>query len=204
MSDDQIFRLVLIAGFVFVFPFAFYFRIRSQGSGEKLDRSQEGLFIMVALRLLGITTMLGILAYAIQPEWMRWSQLPLPAWLRWCGAPIGLAAGSLIIWTFSTLGPNLTDTVVTRKEHTLVTGGPYRWVRHPFYVAFCLAVAANSLLTANWLLALTGSLAFALVVLRTGIEEQKLVERFGSEYTGYMERTNRFVPRFGGDRRAAG
>jgi protein-S-isoprenylcysteine O-methyltransferase Ste14 len=28
----------------------------------------------------------------------------------------------------------LTDTLVTRREHTLITHGPYRWVRHPFYV----------------------------------------------------------------------
>ena len=197
MSDEQAFRLILIAGFLFVFPFAFYFRIKSQSTGESLDRTQEGLFIMVFLRLFGIGSMLGLFAYAINPEWMRWSQLQLPAWLRLCGAPVGFAAGSLIIWTFRTLGPNLTDTVVTRKEHTLVTGGPYHWVRHPFYVAFFLAVAANSLLTANWFLALTGGLAFVLVVMRTSIEEQKLVERFGSDYSSYMERTNRFIPRFG-------
>ena len=46
---------------------------------------------------------------------------------------------------------NLTDTVVTRKEHTLVTSGPYRWVRHPFYSAFGLAVLANSVTAANFL-----------------------------------------------------
>lgn len=33
--------------------------------------------------------------------------------------------GGLLIWTLRTLGANLTDTVITRKEHTLVTSGPY-------------------------------------------------------------------------------
>lgn len=45
-------------------------------------------------------------------------------------------------WTFIVLGPNLTDTVVTRKVHGLVTTGPSRWVRHPFHVA-ALAVAGR-------------------------------------------------------------
>ena len=97
--------------------------------------------------------------------------------------------------TFRTLGKNLTDTVVTRTEHTLVTRGPYRWVRHPFYLATALAVVANSLVTANWFLALTGGISFGLLVLRTRIEEEKLIERFGEDYNEYMKRTGRFLPR---------
>ena len=52
-----------------------------------------------------------------------------------------------------------------------------------------------SLLTANWLLALLGVLAFSMMVIRTRIEEEKLIERFGDEYRSYMERTGRFLPR---------
>jgi len=126
---------------------------------------------------------------------MAWSSLPIPVWLGRLGVPIGVAAGSLIIWTFHTLGPNLTDTVVTRIQHSLVTSGPYGWVRHPFYVAFFVAMVGNSLITANWFIALTGSLAFILIVLRTDIEERKLIERFGEAYVAFIERTPRFWPR---------
>ena len=97
--------------------------------------------------------------------------------------------------TFRTLGKNLTDTVVTRAAHTLVTRSPYRWVQHPFYLATALAVVANSLVTASWFLALTGGLLFGLLVLRTRIEEEKLIERFGEDYNEYMNRTGRFLPR---------
>ncbi len=126
---------------------------------------------------------------------MAWSSLPLPLWLRWAGVGIGIPTGLLLIVTFRTLGRNLTDTVVTRSEHSLVTSGPYRWVRHPFYLATILAVTANSLVTANWFIALTGACAFGLLLLRTRIEEEKLIERFGQDYLNYMERTGRFFPR---------
>jgi protein-S-isoprenylcysteine O-methyltransferase Ste14 len=106
-------------------------------------------------------------------------------------------AGLLLTWTFRTLGPNLTDTVVTRRDATLVTTGPYRWVRHPFYVAFALAVVADSLATANWFLALTGGLLLLLLVIRTRKEEEKLVARFGDDYRRYMARTGRFFPAWG-------
>ena len=90
---------------------------------------------------------------------------------------------------------NLTDTVVTRREHTLITSGPYRRVRHPLYLAACLAVIADSLITANWFLALTGAAVFVLLVVRTGREEENLVKRFGDDYRRYMDSTSRFFPR---------
>jgi protein-S-isoprenylcysteine O-methyltransferase Ste14 len=85
--------------------------------------------------------------------------------------------------------------VVTRKEHFLVLTGPYRWVRHPFYVAFVLAMLANSLVTANWYVCATGVVVFLLLVMRTSKEEEKLIERFGDDYRQYIATTGRFWPR---------
>lgn len=183
MQNDNIFRFILILGSVVVFPIAIYHRLKSQASGERLNRRAEGIFILVTLRPIGVASVLGLFAYMINPAWMQWSSLPLPTWLRWMGVGLGVPAAVLIITVFRTLGTNLTDTVVTRLQHSLVTSGPYRWVRHPFYVSFALAVTANVLVTANWFLALTGLIAFSLIVIRTKTEEEKLIERFGDQYT---------------------
>ena len=121
--------------------------------------------------------------------------MPLPTEFRWVGVGIGVPAAVLLVWTFRSLGTNITDTVVTRKRHTLVTTGPYEFVRHPFYVASALAILANTLTTANWFIGLTGGLAITLLVIRSATEEAHLVRRFGLDYTAYMKRTGRFVPR---------
>ncbi len=195
MQNEDIFRLVLILGFVAVFPIAFYHRLKSHVSKEKLDRRAEGLFVLLTLRPIALVRMLGLVAWLINPGWMDWSSLRLPLWLRWFGVGLGVITAVLLIVVYRSLGTNLTDTVVTRARHTLVTTGPYRWVRHPFYVAYMLAVTADSIVTANWFLALTGLATIALFVIRTRTEELKLVERFGVEYRSYMERTGRFFPR---------
>jgi protein-S-isoprenylcysteine O-methyltransferase Ste14 len=195
MDDDQTFRIVLIIAGLTVLPVMAYFRLRSQATGEKLDRWQEGRFILFTLRPVGVAFMLGLLAYMIDPSWMAWSSVRLPAWLRWTGTGLAVAAAGLLIWTLRNLGPNLTDTVVTRREHTLVTTGPYRWVRHPFYDAVGLAILASSLIAANWFLLMTGGLAFILMIVRTTTEEKHLLARFGHAYRAYLERTGRFVPR---------
>ncbi len=193
MTDDLA-RIILLVGFAAVFPVGLYHRLRSR-TDERLDRRQEGWLILLSLRPLATASMAGLVAFLIEPNWMKWSSLDLPNWARWTGVGLGVAAGGLLIWTFHSLGHNLTDTVVTRRNATLVTHGPYRWVRHPFYLAFAMAVIANALVTANAFLGITGIGAFLAIVARTSIEERKLIDRFGHDYEEYMRHTGRFLPR---------
>ena len=156
---------------------------------------------MILLRLFGFSAWIGLLIYMVNPRWMAWSTLSLPFRLRWVGAGLGIIAVPLIYWMFSSLGKNVTDTVAISKEHSLVTHGPYRWVRHPMYSLSVLAFMGFSLLSANWFIGLTGILALTLMVVRTPIEEAKLIEEFGNEYREYMKCTGRFLPRLIGSRK---
>lgn len=194
MNDDQLFRLILLAGFFTFMPIGIYHRLKAR-TGEKLDRRQEGLFILITLRLAGFVAAASLIAYLVDPASMAWAAVPLPVGLRWTGVGLSLMAGLLIVWMFRTLGRNLTDTVVTRKQHTLVTTGPYRWVRHPLYSSAVLLILGNSLIAANWFFFVAGCLVFVLLAIRTRKEEDHLIARFGDGYRNYMQRTGRFVPR---------
>ena len=196
MPNDNPFRIAMLVGMSLLIPVLAYFRIRSQMTGERLDRRQEGWFILITLRLVALFGAIVMIAFLVDPALTRWSSLPLPTWLRWSGIAIGAAAGVWVIWTFSHLGKNLTDTVVTRREHTLIVSGPYRWIRHPFYIGVAGTVASASLATANWFVAVTGITVLALLIARTDREEAKLIERFGDDYRTYMARTGRFWPRW--------
>jgi len=190
-----VFRTLLTINALIVFPTLLYHRIQSQKTGEKLDRRQEGVFVLTTLRPIGLVLLLSLFAYMVDPDWMAWASVELPRWLRWTGVALCAMGTALITWTLRSLGKNLTGTVVTRREHTLVTRGPYRLVRHPFYVSATLFVLGNSLAAANWFFLATGSLVLAVLLVRTRTEEEKLVARFGNDYRSYMRRTGRFLPR---------
>lgn len=195
MDHDFALRAVAIVVLLLLFPFGIYHRLRSQSTGETLDRRQEGLFILATLRPLGAVYWLSVFAWMMNPRWMEWSSVSLPVSLRWAGVIALLTGAALLVWTFRTLGTNLTDTVVTRQTHTLVVNGPYRWIRHPLYSSAGLFIVAMSLIAANWFFFVAGVALLSILIARTRIEEQNLVARFGDSYQRYMERTGRFVPR---------
>jgi protein-S-isoprenylcysteine O-methyltransferase Ste14 len=78
----------------------------------------------------------------------------------------------------------------------IVTHGPYRWVRHPFYVAFTLLLAGAALATPQ--IAMLACLVAGVVALRlTAAREERriLASELGAEYERYRRRTGCFVPR---------
>ena len=195
MDLDATFRPVVIVALFTIIAIAVPFRIRSQATGESLDRRQEGLVTMITLRLAGLALWGSVIAFMISPASMAWSAMGLSAPARWTGLAMAAATALLLLWTLRSLGPNLTDTVVTRQSHTLVTSGPYQWVRHPFYVCMALFMISTALMMANWFVFAVGIIGFGILAARSRTEEEKLLERFGEPYRVYRDSTGRFIPR---------
>jgi protein-S-isoprenylcysteine O-methyltransferase Ste14 len=201
MMSETPFRIALAAIFLLTGSIAGYYRLRAAEAGETVSRAQEGYLFALVLRLAGLALGASTLAYLLSPGLVRWAALPLPAALRWGGGVVAALASGLMWWTLACLGRNLTDTVVTRAAATLATEGPYRWVRHPYYVAAALLMGSATLLSANGLIGATSLLVLALLAARTPKEERMLIERFGDDYRRYMERTGRYGLRWRGGAR---
>ncbi len=195
MTSEIPFRIALVVVILLTMSVTLYHRIQAGSSGEKISRKEEGYLFALVLRLAGLCLWIATFAYLITPASVQWATFPLLVWVRWIGVVLGLTCSLLMYWTLSSLGKNLTDTVVTRANAFLVTHGPYRWVRHPFYVTAALLMASVTLLTANWLIGLCSLIVLLLLAVRTPKEEQMLIERFGQEYRDYMAKTGRFIPR---------
>jgi protein-S-isoprenylcysteine O-methyltransferase Ste14 len=195
MADETPFRVALAVNIVLTISVTAYYRIQAAAAGGRVSHQEEGYFFAALLRVAGLAMGVATFVYLFFPASFAWALMPLPAWLRWLGCAVGLSGPLLMYWTLSNLGTNLTDTVVTRKGAFMVTRGPYRWVRHPFYVTTALILAAVTVLTANWLIGVAGLLVLLLLAIRTPKEERMLMERFGDQYRDYMAHTGKFWPR---------
>jgi protein-S-isoprenylcysteine O-methyltransferase Ste14 len=193
--NETLFRAMIAALFGTALCISAYYRRKADQVSGKVSWRDEGLPTIVALRVSGLTLWLSVMAYLVNPRWMRWSQLRLPPWVRWLGAALGVTTLPLLYWLFRSIGTNITPTVATRTAHTLITHGPYRWVRHPLYSVGTMFFVSLSLLAANWFIGLMSAVALVQLVLRLPKEEARLIARFGDQYRAYMQHTGRLVPR---------
>jgi protein-S-isoprenylcysteine O-methyltransferase Ste14 len=173
-----------------------YHRIRAAQSSERLDRSKEGWPILIGIRVAGLITFGSTAVWIWYPAWFAWATIPVPDWVRWIGVGGFFFGVAWLIWMFLSLGTNLTDTVVTRRDAYFVDHGPYRYVRNPMYSGILIVGVSLGLALGTWLIPLAAAAMFWILVIRTRREEAYLIERFGDQYRSYMSRVGRFFPRF--------
>jgi protein-S-isoprenylcysteine O-methyltransferase Ste14 len=108
--------------------------------------------------------------------------------LLWCG--IGLR-----FWSFRTLGRYFTFIVQTSGDQPVITGGPYRVIRHPSYAGLLLAVVGLGLVVGNWLSLVSLTIAVGCgLVFRIRVEERALLQNLGDDYRSYAATRKRLIP----------
>src|SRR5581483_11304086 len=106
----------------------------------------------------------------------------------WSGVlSVWLGVG-LAIWARFLLGSNWSGTVTIKKEHELVSRGPYSWVRHPIYTGIVLAMFGTLLAVGKVRGLLAFAILFASLVQKAWREESFLRAEFGQTYDAYRER----------------
>ncbi len=196
--NENIFRILAALILLTGMGISSYFRIKAdKETGEKISRKVDGSVMMNIIKFGGLILWLSPFVYLVNPQWMAWSKIGLPELLRWLGVGIGILCVLGIYWLFSSIGSGISPTSATRKEHTLSTSGPYRWVRHPLYTVGSMLFISFGMMADNWFIAALGILSFIAMAKRTPQEEANLIEKFGDEYREYMKRTGRFFPKLG-------
>lgn len=112
---------------------------------------------------------------------------------------LGTLVFAFSLWLFrrthADLGRNWSVTLEIKDNHNLITGGVYRYVRHPMYSAFFLWALAQLILIPNWVAGPAGFVGFGILyAFRIGREEQMMLDTFGDEYRAYSARTARLIP----------
>lgn len=196
MEIDQTFRWMMVAIFVMSAAISKYHRRRARMSGDSISRRDEGRVAMLLRAAVALPLLLSFLAYMINPRWMAWSELALPVWVRWVGVGVGIVCLPLLWSLFRSIGSNISETVLTKINHELISTGLFRWIRHPLYTVSMSLFVAYGLMASNWWLLLFTAIGLVtIVVLVIPKEEAELIAKFGDEYRDYQKRVGKLVPR---------
>lgn len=106
-----------------------------------------------------------------------------------------LLANLLRWWVIRTLAGYWNVEVMTSSRLGVVSSGPYRWVRHPNYVAVVAEIFALPMIHTAWITALVGTLA-DLEILRRRIRVEDGVLMADATYRVTMGAKPRFLPKF--------
>jgi hypothetical protein len=117
--------------------------------------------------------------------------------------PAGLAAGLALLvlgyagtlWSYAAMGQTWRIGIDTREKTTLVSHGPYRWVRHPIYALQMVMLAGAALLLPTAVSFAIFAIHFLCVLVKSGDEEKYLASVHGPAYREYQSRTGGLFPR---------
>jgi methyltransferase len=116
---------------------------------------------------------------------------PFPGAVGWVALALSFGAQALRWSAIHALGERWNTRIIVVPGGAPVTSGPYRFVRHPNYLAVVLEMACVPLVHGAWLTAIVFSTANALLLtVRIRAEEAAL----GSGWSDAFAGKNRFVP----------
>jgi len=162
--------------------------------GERLGARKKGeRWDTLIMSIVGISQLIRLVVAGLD-ERFRWTP-GFPSLLQSAGLGAGLFGYALVVWA-TAVNAHFSQIVriQAERDHTVATGGPYRWVRHPAYVGSIVHELAVPVLLDSWWALIPGVLNAALFVLRTALEDRTLKGRLAG-YSAYAQEVPyRLVP----------
>ena len=170
-----------------IFEFVMRIRQRRQASGPA---SADPTYLVLVACVVAAVTAAEVLG--------RRGQLPWPGGLVWpavAGVGLIVAGIGLRAWSIGTLGRFFQYQIDLQPGHRVVSGGPYRYLRHPAYSAVALVLAGIALACDDvWSLVAAAALGGIGLTVRIRAEERQLTQALGAEYERFAAGRKRLLP----------
>ena len=145
---------------------------------------------------ISIVMGMAIILLPISPllNWLGIGEICI-LWISILGLFFGIAGLITRYIAFTTLGRFFSRTLREAENHTLITTGVYKYIRHPGYLSDLLIFIGTAWAMSNLIPVITIPITFAAAyTYRIHIEEKMLIEIFGEQYREYRSTSKRLIP----------
>jgi len=160
--------------------------VRGKGSTER-DRGSR-----IVIRLALYATLIpAVVSPAVAPA----LRIPHHTLVVLAGVIVIWVGLAIRLWAVVTLGGSFRTTIEVDAGQSVVSRGPYRWIRHPSYTGLLLILVGVGIGIDNWLaVAVCFILPPIALLYRIRWEEAELIRVLGDSYRAYESRTKRVIP----------
>jgi protein-S-isoprenylcysteine O-methyltransferase Ste14 len=143
-----------------------------------------GIFGLIGVHWLAIYEYAGVIG----------DKLPSDNFFVFIGICLTIAAIVVNQIAVKTLG-RFFDRLIIKEEHQLIRSGIYSQIRHPIYTSYLLLFIGFCTLLQSWIaLASLAIICFIWFGNRIAIEEEMLIQEFGTDYQSYRQQTKKLIP----------
>lgn len=101
------------------------------------------------------------------------------------------------IWSFKTLGDYYSQEIAIKKDHKIVSKGPYKIIRHPQYLSQIIVDLAGAFATLSYILFPLALIQIPFLILRASEEEKLFRKYFSEDFEAYRKKTGFMIPFLG-------
>jgi protein-S-isoprenylcysteine O-methyltransferase Ste14 len=162
---------------------------RMTGIGKPDQKAWDKLFYVVA----NVVFLAWLIVMPLDAVRFHWSQMP--GWLQVLGVVLLLGSFYLFFLTFrenTYLSPAVR--IQTERGHSVVSTGPYQYVRHPMYATAIIFMIGTTLVLGSWY-GLVLELILIIVIAFRAVQEERTLRAELSGYDAYMAQVKyRLIP----------
>lgn len=117
--------------------------------------------------------------------------------LRYAGLMVYLVFSWIQVWSFKTLGNNYSQDIMIKKNHELITKGPFKVIRHPQYLCQILLDLGAATATLSYIVGFLVLIEIPIYLMRASVEDKLLAKYFPEKFSDYRKKSGFMIPFIG-------
>jgi protein-S-isoprenylcysteine O-methyltransferase len=117
--------------------------------------------------------------------------------IRYIGLVVYLGFSWIQVWSFKTLGDNYSQDIMIKKNHQLVTKGPFKFIRHPQYFCQILLGIGAAAATLSFIVGGLTLIEIPVYIMRASAEDKLLAKYFNETFSEYKKKSGFMIPFIG-------